>query len=226
MSRLLVALLFCSFFHLNCTESGAEKRKDISYGADVNVESELKERIVPDKLSPREYIAWVDDKTNGLKVEKTIGEFTYMFQYKPTDYVAIMDLKKDSIKKEELTSKTEEYSGLQYCNFRISTESQGELLKKNVVNESDYYGRIQYFSFDMQKEVKLIEDTDTLDCVLFHFERVFGLAPYATFLLGFPRTENTGNKTLLYDDKIFGAGKIYLTVKLKNIKNVPSVTVN
>jgi hypothetical protein len=181
---------------------------------------------VPKKLTPREYISWMDDKKNGLKVEKMIGEFTYMFQYKPAEYVAIMDIKKDNIKKPELDKKMEEYNAFQYYNFRISTEAGGELLKKNVVNENDYYGRIQYFSFDMQKDIKLIDNKDTLDCVLFHFERVFGLAPYATFLLGFPLKEKDCDKTLYYDDKIFGAGRMYLTIKSKNIKNIPSVIVD
>lgn len=179
--------------------------------------------IAPEKLSPREYVAWVEDKNNGLKVEKEIEEFTYLLQYKPFEYVALMELKKETVGSLELNKKIEEYDGLQYYTFRISTDSRMELLKKNLNEANDYYGRIQYFSFDMQKDLKLIEGKDTLDCVLFHFERVYGLAPYATFVLGFPLTEGTNNKTLFYDEQIFGAGKIFLTVQSKNCKKLPSV---
>lgn len=226
MSRFGILLFFFSFFNFGCSENTDETSKGLNGENNTIAGNTSESKVVPEKLSPREYISWVDDKDNGLKVEKMIGEFTYMFQYKPTDYVVIMDIKKDSIGKSELQKKTEEYNGLQYFNFRMSTESGGELLKKNVVDENDYNSRIQYFSFDMQKDIKLIDTKDTLDCVLFHFERVYGLAPYATFLLGFPFTENNGNKTLAYDDKIFDSGTIYLTIQSKNIKNLPSVIVN
>jgi hypothetical protein len=174
-------------------------------------------------LHPFNYVSWVDDKANKLKVEKTIEEFTYSFQFQPLEYIAIKDLHKAEIKETELKSKIEEYKDLQYFTFKISTESQTELLKKNLSGTDEYYGRIQYFSFDMQRDLKLIDGTDTLDCVLFHFERVFGLAPYAVFNLGFPATGKNGSKTLFYDEKIFGAGKLYLTIQSKNIKKVPSV---
>ena len=134
-----------------------------------------------------------------------------------------MDIKKDTIKTVELKNKIEEYKGLQYFTFRISTESRTELLKKNLTETNDYYGRIQYFSFDMQKDLKLIDGKDTLDCVLFHFERVYGIAPYATFVLGFPNSKQINDKTLFYDEKVFGAGRIYLTIRSKNIKRLPEV---
>lgn len=229
MSRLIVLICFAySFFGMSCSDVGDKKNKEQKInGTDVGDDGAGGQgKEVPEFLSPREYVSWIEDKNNGLKVEKKIGEFTYMFQYKPTDYVVAMDLKMDSISKAIFQKKGDEYSGLQYFNFRISTESGGELLKKNVADERDYYGRIQYFSFDMQNDLKLIDGKDTLKCLLFHFERVFGLAPYATFLLGFPVSQNRENKTLFYDDKIFGLGRIYLTVQSKNINKLPSLIVN
>lgn len=213
----LSVLLIVLFLNFACSDRSADFKMTENRGNDV---TELK---TPEKLAPMEYAAWVEDKNNGLKVEKTIEEFTYTLQYKPTEYVALMELKKDSVRSLELNKKMEEYDGLQYYTFRISTDSRMELLKKNLKEGNDYYGRIQYFSFDMQKDLKLIDGKDTLDCVLFHFERVYGLAPYATFVLGFPLTEGTNNKTLFYDEQIFGAGKIYLTVQSKNCKKLPSV---
>lgn len=215
--KFLSVLLIVLFLNFACSDKSADFKMAENSDNDV---SEIK---TPEKLAPMEYAAWVEDKNNGLKVEKTIEEFTYTLQYKPTEYVALMELKKDSVRSLELNKKMEEYDGLQYYTFRISTDSRMELLKKNLKEGNDYYGRIQYFSFDMQKDLKLIDGKDTLDCVLFHFERVYGLAPYATFVLGFPPTEGTNNKTLFYDEQIFGAGKIYLTVQSKNCKKLPSV---
>jgi hypothetical protein len=179
-----------------------------------------------EKLVPAEFMAWVTNKENGLKVEKTIGEFTYTAQYKPLPYVALLDLQKENVSSTELNKKMEEYSGLQYFTLQISTESQQELLKKDLTETNEYYSRIQYFSFDMQKDLKLIDGKDTLNCELFHFERVFGLAPYARFVLGFPKTEHKEDKTLFLDEKIFGSGKIYLTIQAKNNNQLPVVITN
>jgi hypothetical protein len=82
----------------------------------------------------------------------------------------------------------------------------------------------------MQKDFKLIDGADTLDCVLYHFERVYGLAPYATMVLGFPlsktRTSDYKNKTIGYMDKLFGAGNVYMTVEEEDLNNMPSLAID
>jgi hypothetical protein len=178
------------------------------------------------KLSPVEYAAWVENKENGLKVEKTISDFTYTLQYKPLEYVALLELKKQEVSKAELKNTMEQFSGLQYYTFQISADTQDELLKMNLSEKNEYYSRIQYFSFDMQKDLKLIDGKDTLDCALFHFERVYGIAPFARFVIGFPTTNGTNDKTLFYDEKIFGSGKVYLTIQAKNNNQLPAVITN
>ncbi len=222
--RKIIVLIYITglLLHSGCSENKAENAIELpGVIGDKNAEPEENKKL--EKVSVQDYATWIEDINNGLKVEKTIEDFTYSLQYKPTEYVALLELKKDSVHLSELNKKISEYDGLQYFSFRISTESRTELLKKNLAGANEYYGRIQYFSFDMQKDLKLIEGKDTLDCVLFHFERVFGLAPYATFVLGFPIVNGEHDKTLYYNEKVFGAGKIYLTVKSKNIKKLPSV---
>jgi hypothetical protein len=215
----LVLLLYA------CSSGNASGVKRLfTAGGDQNEREAAKEHS--EKLSPAEYMAWVQNKENGLKVEKTIGEFTYSAQYKPLAYVALLELKSDTVSEAVLKQKMEEFSGLQYFTLQISADSQQELLKKNLTETNDYYGRIQYFSFDMQRDLKLIEGKDTLNCELFHFERVYGLAPYARFVLGFPKTNDQHDKTLFLDEKVFGSGKVYLTIQAKNNNQLPAVITN
>lgn len=218
MKQLMILIVTLSLLLSNssCTPYSAE-------AGNAETAMQISRAAVPEKQAPEEYVIWVDDKNNGLKVEKTIEDFTYALHYKPLEYVALQELKKDSVSARELKETMERYSGLQYFTFRISTGGTGELLKKKLVNTNDYYARIQYYSFDMQKDLKLIEGIDTLECMLFHFERTYGVAPYATFVLGFPLTDGKQDKTLVYDEKIFGAGRIYLTIQAKNYKKLPSV---
>jgi hypothetical protein len=211
-----IILIYLLLLQVACTTSNAGANDSFFASAETEI-------IAPEKLCPVGYVEWIEDKTNGIKIEKTIEGFTYSVMYKPVEYVALLDLKKASVAKQELQNKIEEYNGLQYYTFKITTPDEGELLKKKLTNTNDYYSRIQYYSFEMQKDLKLIEGTDTLDCVLFHFERTYGVSPDITFVVGFPLTENKFDKTLLYDEKIFGAGKIFLTVQSKNYKKIPLV---
>ncbi|MES2394411.1 MAG: hypothetical protein V4549_00305 [Bacteroidota bacterium] len=213
----LLFLAGIAIAYFSCTPSAAEAPGN-QLGASIP-----KPADAPEMLLPGDYVSWVEDMQNGLKVEKTIEDFTYTLQYKPLEYLALMELKKDSILTNELEKTIDNYSDLQYYTFRISAPGEGELLKKKLGSTNEYYHRIQYYSFEMQKDLKLIDGKDTLDCALFHFERVYGLAPYATFVLGFPPTESMNNKTLFYNEKVFGTGKIYLTVQLKNYKKLPLV---
>ena len=193
----------------------------------------------PLTLTTLDYMNWIENKENGLKVEKKISDFVYTALYKPYEYLALFELKKDNIRKKELYEKMNEYDGLQYFTFRITAENQQqELLKVGIDSDDAYYARIEYFSFKMQNDFKLMEGKDTLDCVLFHFERVYGLAPYATFVLGFPLAKGAQNKdttivrnsyedkTIIYADKIFGTGNIYMTIRKEDLNRIPELVVN
>lgn len=221
-----ITMLFFGVLLYACSSGNATGVKNTFNGLTGEDDAVSESNMSSEKLKPAEYVAWVTDKKNGLKVEKTIGEFTYTTQYKPLPYVALLELQKENVSAVELKQKMDEYSGLQYFTFQISTDSQDELLKKNLSETNEYYRRIQYFSFDMQKDLKLIEGKDTLDCELYHFERVYGIAPYARFVLGFPKTNNNDDKTLFLDEQIFGSGKIYLTVQAKNSNQLPAVITN
>jgi hypothetical protein len=186
----------------------------------------------PSTLPVNDYMNWVEDKNNGLLIEKNIGAITFSALYKPYSYLAVLELRKDSINEKKLKEKEKEYEGLQYFTFKIAAnDQQQELLRVNAGSESDYYSRLEYFSFEMQHDFKLIEGRDTLDCALYHFERVYGLAPYATVVLGFPfakggQQKTYQNKTISYTDKIFGAGKVNMTFKGEKLNKIPELKVN
>lgn len=187
------------------------------------------------KLEPAAYVNWVESDDNGLKVSKAIGDFTFTALYKPLEYLALSELR-DSITKKAVEDKVSEYEGMQYFTFRISAkDQQKELLKVNIKSDNEYYNRIEYFSFKMQNDLKLIDGKDTLNCILFHFERVYGLAPFATFVVGFPLTKEEeknmkkktyNDKTFFYDDRVFGTGHIYMTIKEKNLNQIPELITN
>lgn len=178
------------------------------------------------KLSPKEFLLWYENPENKMITEKTIGDFSYSCFYKEAGYLAIKEWSNDSLKN-DIKEKIKEYEGMQYFSYKIqSLSSQDELLKIGISSEDEYYSRIEYLSFKMQKDFKLIDGTDTLDCKLFHFERNYGLAPNASFTLAFEKGKrNNNSKSLIYEDKVFGNGTIYLTIKENDLNNIPKISI-
>lgn len=182
-----------------------------------------------EQLPPKAYVKWLQDVDNGIKKEKTIDDITFSLQYKPSEYVICMEEKKDQISDSLLKLKQAELSDMEYYDLTISlAEGQGELLKHNLTTVSEYDERIKYFAFDMQQDIKLIEDGDTIPCSLYHFERTYDLAPYSKFLLGFMKGKNSEPKkrTLTFYDKIFNKGFIKFNYTDEDFNNIPKLKTN
>jgi hypothetical protein len=128
-----------------------------------------------------------------------------------------------------MKSKHKELDGMYYFNFKIALkDGNGELLKYNLSSASEYEQRVQYFAFEMQKDINLKINNRTIPCALFHFERAYDLAPYSVFLLGFP-VENPSayaedTKILFeYQDHVFNTGKINFIFKINDLNNIPKI---
>lgn len=181
-----------------------------------------KEEIV--ELSPIEYTKWCEDSDNGLVLSKTIGDFEYTAFYKPTEYIALTELDVESADKNAIESKIAELGDMEYFSFRIkSLKETTELLKVNLESQEQYYSRLEYISFKMQNDFKLIDKADTLDCVLYHFERVYNLVPHATIVLGFPKRKSKSDLRIVYEDKIFNNGNIIMTLQNKTLNALPKL---
>jgi hypothetical protein len=118
-----------------------------------------------------------------------------------------------------------EYEGMEYYKLRVSLPSgQGDVLQFAANNTDEYYQRVEYFSFFMQKDLCLLMGVDTILCKLFHFERNYGTAPYVDFMLGFESTANKNvDRILLYDDKVYTQSTIRLTIPFNHIQNIPKL---
>jgi len=178
-------------------------------------------------LTPLKLIKWVESNENGLIAEKEINEYRFSTIFKPLDYIVAKNLDKDEISEEELLKEKTEIEDLQYYTYRIGlTSNQGDLLKNNLRETNEYYARIEYFSFAMQNDLVLVDGSDTLKCVLYHFERIYGAAPYLNFSVAFENENNNkngGDKTLILNDQILGTGRVKLTIPHKNIIRTPQL---
>lgn len=180
------------------------------------------------ELPPMEYVAWIENAENGLKVTKKVDDIVFTLQYKPHDYLVLKESKKVSPAPEDIIKGKKEIEDMQYFTFQVGNEAgTADGLTAGINDDSERYGRIEYFTSAIQKDFKLVEGTDTLPCLLHHFERTFGLTPYTTFVLGFEnrkRSEAT-DKVFIYEDKILQTGTIKILIPASSLNKIPQLTI-
>ncbi len=178
------------------------------------------------ELPLEQLVKWVGEKENDLSKTKDISEMTYHLSYMPKECMAYMELQNKSYSKEELQKALGYYNAMTYFNFRIELkEGQGELLKHDLSSPQQYNDRINYVSFEMQKDIFLVQGKDTLFPGLYHFERTFDVAPFTTVMLAFDNEKfNPSDEfTVVYNDKLFNKGFIKYNYKPKQLIDLPNL---
>jgi len=111
--------------------------------------------------------------------------------------------------------------GLQYFNFKLSTLSGIPALSNE---KTDVENKANYLLSGMQKDIFLLEGTDTLRCRMFHFEGANGILPYDNCVLAFDKNKNPDtDKTFLYRAEKLGLGWIKMTIKAEDIQRIPQL---
>lgn len=178
------------------------------------------------ELSVKDYLAWVNNPENGLKVSKEIKDYKIELFYKPAEYIAINEQKTTEIDTALFYQRIKEIKDFQYYTLKIESLKGTEMMRTNIASEHEYSQRLQYFSDLVQYDLSLEENNDTLTCQLFHFERNYGVAPYNNIVLGFPKPTQENAKTLVFNDQMLGIGKIKLKIEKENIDNIPNIILN
>lgn len=175
-------------------------------------------------LAPKEYVKWVEDESNGLRITKQLDNFTFRLQYKPAAYMAIKQTR-NTAGKAELKKEIESFGEMQYYNLTIKAASGEELLSEGIGAEEEYYQRLQYYTSMVQDDITLIQGKDTLPCALAHFERNYGLSPENTLVLAFETPKQTNNtiadRTIVYNDQVLQTGPIQFLISGKDLADLP-----
>ncbi|MFZ5553167.1 MAG: hypothetical protein ACOZCO_08640 [Bacteroidota bacterium] len=177
------------------------------------------------ELTPGEYVQWFKSAENPLRKSETVNELRYILEYRPAELTALQQLQKESVTKAELDSAMKDMEGLVQFRMEIDVPGSGkEFLKHNLKNDTDYEPRVQYFAFEMQKDIcALTEKGDTIPCAMYHFERSYGVSPVSVFLLGFSELEINGKLEVIVNEKIFANKTIRFVFDAAEIKNIPQL---
>ncbi|MBA3680482.1 MAG: hypothetical protein H0W73_04860 [Bacteroidetes bacterium] len=182
----------------------------------------LKEKVAINFNAPEELVSFIDNTENGYIKNKKFGKVTYISILKPVDYMLAQKKISDSNK----NYKKSDFEDLQYFDLRIKIEDfKMEFIKYDLSSTGQYQERINYCAFNMQNDISLIDGKDTLNCVLYHFERAFDVIPYGHFILGFENKnkKSINAKTLCFDDKLFNNGIIKFTYSPSFLAKEPTL---
>lgn len=179
-------------------------------------------------VSKSEYKKIIEEELEDLKEEKSIGDYRFSFEYRPIEQIILKESDETTINQTFFDEEKRKLEDLQYYTMRILPDNNTEdVLKTGLENRSGFDERLNYFSFNMQHDIYLVDKGDTLPCILFHFERTFGVTGDCSFSLAFKnkineQTKNiSGSRTLVYKDKVLGCGIVKLSIKEKNIRKIP-----
>jgi hypothetical protein len=172
------------------------------------------------KITPIEMVHWVENESNGYRHVIEMGDMQFTLQESPPEYKLCIENKGQISKKDiDLVSKTEESEFLQF-NLKIQAiGTETALLKYKAGSEEEYFSRLGYYVRDVEKDIYLIADSDTLYPVLCHFERNYHIAPYNTITFAIESNGKLNSKSkLVFYDRVFNKGPIVFRIRNKNKK--------
>lgn len=212
VAGLLALLLTC------CNNEQADR-------ADEDAPNVLKH--VNEQLPLNEFISWTVNEENGLAKMKKINDIDFKIAYLTAPQLAYMELKGRPYSKEEFEQTLQNYTSMTYFNFRVELNGgSGELLKYQLHSAQQYDQRINYMAFGMEKDICLVQGTDTLNPGMYHFERIYDVAPYATVMLAFDnkKFDKTKAFSVIYNDRLFNKGYIKYMYKSNQLIDLPNLS--
>lgn len=177
------------------------------------------------ELNPDSFKDFCSDPENGWVQQKSFGDVTLRCFRKPTEYLALQEVKFSHDSLGVVKQKCDQYRQLEY--YEIQVEAEGLQLERS---RSNYNGEdksmVEYLSYDFEQNIRLVNGTDTLSPALFHFERSYGLNSKVTFNLAFDVKQKKSDRILEVDSELLGSGKVKflypknLDQSLPRVKNI------
>jgi len=231
-SRYLL-LLFLIVFIFSCDDTNdynqdeMRSAEELSNGSANNdgIRNNIDFRL--QTLTPKEYVKWVKEPENGLVKEKKMNELQFSLYHLPSAYMVCNEIKNEKISKQQFVSIAAQYEDFEY--YMLKIEAMGfnqELAKFQLQSTQEYEERIKYFAFAMQQDIYIeTENGNSFPCEIFHFERIYNIAPYTTFMLGFAKEnlKNTSYRTIVLNEKIFNKGLLKFKWSTSALENVPQI---
>lgn len=179
-------------------------------------------------LKPNDYIVWVNNTEHGLIKEYTKSGYLFKAYYRPSSYLALKELADVNISDKLLDSVNNEYDGSYYFDIKIfnSENPNEDALKSFLNNEQEYYARMEYLSSYVNNDFKLVHNSDTMRCMMHHFERTYKLSPNISLSLAFEKEDIrrfSDNLRLLYKGPFSNDSLLIIEFTKNDLNNIPQL---
>lgn len=175
------------------------------------------------KLKPDEFIKWFENPENGFIKEKQVDSFLFRFQYRPNDLMALTAFNADPNQKFSLLES--EFSDAWYFRLNIcEKDRKKDALKTNLRSEQEYFERVLYLSETIKSNAFLIlENLDTVRCLLHSYERTYNINPCQTLLFSFPKSSKSSISKMIIMDHGFTGKPVEILFDKINEANYPKL---
>lgn len=166
---------------------------------------------------------FVEKEAEKNSYEKKIKEVNFKLKYISNDQMALQQINDLSqINQLQFDSIVRNYDSLLFFSLEIDIDNFSEELLKYKLDENvdaSYNERVDYYSFGMQKDINIVlSEKDTIPCVLYHYERNYGISPKNKFMIGF-KTSKLKDAVFVYENKFLKTGTIKFEIKEQDILN-------
>ena len=168
----------------------------------------------PPQAGPAEFIRWVEDPGNGLKVSLVREPQRWEFMWRPAEYLALLEIgDKASDPSESFRARVAGFRNMQYYSVQATLGSE----------DRDRW--MAYLQDEAERDFHLLDGEEVLPCRLYHMESGHGIRPYVRLLLAFDHPQENKargrDKTLRFWPKKLGGDPIELTISAKAIESLP-----
>ncbi len=183
--------------------------------------------VIGGGVLPSEYVAWITNEENGYKQVGENDLYRVEFQYRPTTFMALQELRRDDISSQELKTIKEKFKETEFYAIRIVPKSEQALLSTRSLDAA-HPERPQlsnYLNAFIQDEIKLELEGKVQDCTVYHFENGRGILPYHTMLVGFPKPDSKKevDRNLVIHDMYLDLGELRAGFQAKKLEQEPEL---
>lgn len=179
------------------------------------------------EMTAGEFGSWIkSNSTEAAKLssKKTFGDISYEVRYIPAELRVFREL--GSYSHHDFKQSLAEARKLETYQIKIYHKEGLGILNVESNKYKSYDQRVKYFSFDIQRRIKLLVGKSEVSCVLSHFERTFEASPYTLIDVAFESKAIAGNnieRIISIDDDYFGIGKINLGISEADLNKFPII---
>jgi hypothetical protein len=162
---------------------------------------------------------------DGLQQQKEFKDITFLLKYRPVDEMILSEIGEGKVGDSLYKKLYDKYKDLRYFTFAFKSDKVNEIMEHNGSDDNEYFKLLDYLTNGIQNDFTLVDGKDTLQCVLCHYERNYGLSGLNNLSLAFTcKNEIASNDLVLgYDDKLFKVGKLNFRISKELLNEIPSL---